>query len=177
MHFIYLANVLFALVSDFPSLFPPTQQEGSMEMCSLSVTRTPPLTASVIAAASATPSAWRTKVMLPSTPVLCNCTCHCFNTWVCVYVLAVLQVGGVVFFLFFFICVCCQSSIEWRHSSGKCWFTTPGCVARWRVQRGRSPGGFPVQVEGVHRQHGGQEVTAAASCAAFLCVIWNKRRN
>lgn len=101
MHFIYLANVLFALVSDFPSLFPPTQQEGSMEMCSLSVTRTPPLTASVIAAASATPSAWRTKVMLPSTPVLCNCTCHCFNTWVCVYVLAVLQVGGVVFFLFF----------------------------------------------------------------------------
>lgn len=39
--------------------------------------------------------------MLPSTPVLCNCTCHCFNTWVCVYVLAVLQVGGVVFFCFF----------------------------------------------------------------------------
>lgn len=29
------------------------------------------------------------------------------------------------------------------------------CIARGRVERGRSPGGFPVQVEGIHRQHSG----------------------
>lgn len=26
-------------------------------------------------------------------------------------------------------------------------------VSRWRSQRGHGPGGFPVQAEGVHRQH------------------------
>lgn len=39
-------------------------QEGSMDMCSLSVMRTPPSRPSVIAAASATPPAWRMKVVL-----------------------------------------------------------------------------------------------------------------
>lgn len=81
-----------------------------MEMCSLSVTRTP-LTASVIAAASATPSAWRTKVMLPSTPVLCNCTCHCLNTFVGVCVCVGCVASGRCFVFLFFLSACAVSPV------------------------------------------------------------------